>query len=80
MEYTNQTLHGLVYQHKDGGSLYRVIQIYDKDKFSHTTCDLVTGITIGAWITLEEANRWIKEGTWILQPESKKIINNYEIY
>ena len=79
MEYTNETLHGLIYQHKNGGPCYRIIQVYDQE-FSHTTCDLVTGRTSQPWIKLEPANHWIETGVWVLQEQPSKIINNYEIY
>jgi hypothetical protein len=79
MEYTNETLHGLIYQHKSGGPCYRIIQVYDQ-KFSHTTCNLVDGITVQPWIKLDVANHWIETGVWILQEQPSKIINNYQIY
>ena len=79
MEYTNETLHGLIYQHQDGGPCYRIIQVYYSD-FSHTTCDMVTGRTFAPWIKLEPANHWIETGVWILQEQPSKIINNYQIY
>lgn len=80
MEYTNETLHGLIYQHKTGGSTYRIIQVHDNPIYSHTTCDLITGITVKPWIKLEAATKWIELGIWILQEQPSKIINNYPIY
>lgn len=80
MEYTNETLHGLVYKHQDGGPMYRIIQVYHDKDFSHTTCDLVLGRTLKPWIKLEPANYWIETGVWILQEQPSKIINNYQIY
>ena len=78
MKYTNETLHGLLYQHITGGPIYRIIQVYYDHEFSHTTCDIKNGITLKPWIKLEVANHWIEEGIWILQ--EKPITNNYEIY
>lgn len=80
MKYTNETLHGLLYQHRGGGPIYRIIQVHLDAEFSHTTCDLITGKTVKPWIKLEAANQWIKEGTWILKKESSEVINNYQIY
>ena len=80
MKYTNETLHGLIYQHATGGTIFRVIQIHDNRTYSHTTCDIKTGVCMGPWITLENANNWIKDGTWILQAQDQSITNNYEIY
>ena len=80
MEYTNETLHGLIYQHQDGGPFYRIIQVYDNKEFSHTTCNMEDGRTVSPWIKLEVANKWIELGIWILQEQSNKIINNYPIY
>ena len=86
MRYTNETLHGLIYQHRAGGPTYRIIQVHDNKEFSHTTCKILDGITTGPWITLEAACKWIEDGVWILQnqfalqEQSSKIINQYEIY
>lgn len=79
MEYTNETLHGLIYRHKDDGPAYRIIQVY-YGEFTHTTCDLITGKTHEPWIKLEVANHWIKTGVWILQNQPSEVINNYQIY
>lgn len=81
MKYTDETLHGVVYQHQDGGPTYRIIQVYnDKDGFSHTTCDIKTGRTVKSWLKLEVACHWIETGVWILQKKESPIINNYQIY
>ena len=82
MKYTNETLHGLIYQHKNGGPIYRIIEVspYMNSKFTHITCNVKTGITVDPWINLEIANRWIENGMWILQEKPSLIINNYEIY
>jgi len=80
MKYTNETLHGLIYQHKNGGPTYRIIQVYDNKEFSHTTCDIKTGRTVKSWLKLEVACHWIENGMWILQEKPSLIINNYEIY
>jgi hypothetical protein len=83
MTYTNETLHGVVYYHRNDGpkALRKIIMASSPiNDYTHTDCLLTDGKTAAAWFNLKQAQGWIKDGIWILAQVPEKINNTYSIY